>query len=189
MFGGIAKVQMKFELLQLFIMTNSPSLPQNKTTSVQEQLSNIRDSISSARNSKAAPVAPSSQSRPQHQQVPKRNFIEEYGSSQIELHIGILIFDSSSQRLQNTCEVGPTGSFPFASGKNPTSMMGGNRLFSDAANLSQATTATLETVTPAFGGDDSFRKQQRGSQGSGGNFSSQDKFSFIGSDSIEIMGS
>jgi hypothetical protein len=67
-------------------------------------------------------------------------------------------------------------------------MIGGNRPFSDASNLSQATTVTLETVTPAFG-DDSFRKQQRGSQGSGGNFSSQDKFSFIGSDTIEIMGS
>ena len=66
--------------------------------------------------------------------------------------------------------------------------MGGNRLFSDAATLSQATTTTFEAVTPVFGGDDSFRKQQRGSQGSGGNFSSQDKFSFIGSDTIEIMG-
>ncbi len=107
----------------------------------------------------------------------------------IELHIGILIFDSSSQRLQNTCEAGPIGSFPFVSGKNPNAVMGGNRLFSDAATLSQATTTTFEAVTPVFGGDDSFRKQQRGSQGSGGNFSSQDKFSFIGSDTIEIMGS
>ena len=56
----------------------------------------------------------------------------------------------------------------------------------DASFFSQATTAIMDTST--IGGDDSFRKQQRGSQGSGGNFS-QDKFSFSGSDTIEIMGS
>ena len=55
----------------------------------------------------------------------------------------------------------------------------------EASVFSQATTAIIETSTP--GGDDSFRKQHRGSQGSCGNFS-QDKFSFSGSDSIEIMG-
>jgi hypothetical protein len=69
--------------------------------------------------------------------------------------------------------------------------MGSSRPFSDcgrdAASLSQAATTIVDAS--ALGGDDSFRKQHRGSQGSGGNFSSQDKFSFTGSDTIDIMGS
>ena len=70
-------------------------------------------------------------------------------------------------------------------------MIGSSRPFSDcgrdSASLSQAATTIADAS--ALGGDDSFRKQHRGSQGSVGNFSSQDKFSLTGSDAIDIMGS
>ncbi len=68
------------------------------------------------------------------------------------------------------------------------SMKGGRPFFDGGhdACLSQATTSIVDASAP--GGDDSFRKHQRGSQGSVGNFS-QDKLSFTGSDTIDMMGS
>ena len=67
--------------------------------------------------------------------------------------------------------------------------MKGSRPFLDGGHdacLSQATTSIVDASAP--GGDDSFRKHQRGSQGSVGNFS-QDKLSLTGSDTIDLMGS
>ena len=57
----------------------------------------------------------------------------------------------------------------------------------EVSGFSQAATVINDI---ASGGDDSLRRQQhaRGSQGSSGNYS-QDKFSFTGSDTIDIMGS
>lgn len=102
----------------------------------------------------------------------------------------MLTFSLSSQRAQSRFE--GISNPAFASSvqpKNPISMPGGHSFADggrDASFFSQAATTIIDAST--VGGDDSFRKQQRGSQGSGGNFS-QDKFSFCGSDTIEIMGS
>ncbi len=162
---------------------------------MHEQLSNIRESIASARASKGVVAAPLSQNaRFQQQQNPMRNFIEEYVSwlclQDAENFANLTTTFFSSQRLQSTDQSGSNMSFPFVHEKNLNSTMSNSRPFSDcsrdAASLSQATTTIADASV--LGGDDSFRKQHRGSQGSGGNFSSQDKFSFTGSDTIDIMG-
>ncbi len=68
-----------FEMSNLQLSSSQQAQP--KATTVHEQLSNIRDSIASAKASKAVAAAPSAQnSRFQHQQNPMRNFIEEYVS-------------------------------------------------------------------------------------------------------------
>ena len=74
--------------------------------------------------------------------------------------------------------------------KNPILMMGSRSspdFGHEVSGFSQAATVINDI---ASGGDDSLRRQQhaRGSQGSSGNYS-QDKFSFTGSDTIDIMGS
>ena len=161
---------------------------QPKAITVQEQLSNIRESIASSRGTKGVAAAPSSQmSRPQHQQIVTGNLIEEYAAVRCRAHH--INFFCSSQRGQNRFDGSSNPSFASAvQPKNPNFMMGSHQFSDvgrDASVFSQATTTIIDASTP--GGDDSFRKQQRGSQGSGGNFS-QDKFSFSGSDTIEIMG-
>ena len=106
-----------------------------------------------------------------------------------------LIFSHSSQRLQGRFEsnaaIGQNRNFFGSMQPKNLSLMMGNRpspdFDSDEGGFSQATTVVNEVS--ASGGDDSLRRQQlaRGSQGSGGNYS-QDKFSFSGSDTIDIMG-
>ena len=106
-----------------------------------------------------------------------------------------LIFSHSSQRLQGRFEsnatIGQTKNFFGSMQPKNLSLMMGNRpspdFGRDVSGFSQATTVVNEVS--ASGGDDSLRRQQlaRGSQGSGGNYS-QDKFSFSGSDTIDIMG-
>jgi hypothetical protein len=139
---------------------------------------------------KGAAITPSQMSRPQHQQIGMGKLIEECAIVQKRaVSARLANFSCSSQRGQ--CRFESSSNLSFASiaqPKNPNFMMGSHPFSDggrDASVFSQATTAIIDTSTP--GGDDSFRKQPRGSQGSGGNFS-QDKFSFSGSDTIEIMG-
>ena len=94
----------------------------------------------------------------------------------------------SSQNYHSRFEGGSGAHFTPLQPKNTISMKG-SRPFLDGGHdacLSQATTSIVDASAP--GGDDSFRKHQRGSQGSIGNFS-QDKLSFTGSDTIDMMGS
>jgi hypothetical protein len=102
----------------------------------------------------------------------------------------MLMFFFSSQKVPSRFEGIHNPSFTSSIQPRNLNLMTGSQhcpdVGRDASFFSQATTAIMDTST--IGGDDSFRKQQRGSQGSGGNFS-QDKFSFSGSDTIEIMGS
>ena len=76
LFGGISKVICFVRQLALFFVFNLSQ--QHKASTVQEQLSNIRESIASARGSKGVGAAPSTQlSRPQNQQNSMGPFIEE----------------------------------------------------------------------------------------------------------------
>jgi hypothetical protein len=164
-----------------------------KSNLVHEQLKNIRESISNSRVSKVPAAPPSGQahvSRAQHQQNAIGSTIEECASCFYHTEMISLTNLISSQTFQRKIESSgamdhSSNAFASAVHKNQNSLACNRsnvEFCRDTTCLSQATTTIMDA-----GGDDSFRKMHRGSQGSGGNFS-QDKLSFSGSDTIDIMG-